>query len=68
MEKIICDVCKTNEATRKYRVKMKTKGCYEAFGEFPPFYNPNAWTKWVEVDICEECAKKILGLKNMGNR
>lgn len=43
---------------------MTAKGCYENFGELPGFYNPKAWTKWVEVDTCEECAEKILKIKH----
>lgn len=63
--KIICDICKTNEANRSFRIKQRTKGCYEHF-DCCSFWNPSAWTGWEEIDICGKCAEKLLGLEYRG--
>ena len=53
MTKKICDICKTNEATRNFRVKELTE-VYEItkYGVFPE-------KAWLDIDICESCIKQI---------
>ena len=63
--KIICDICKTNEASRSFRVQKRVKGRYEG-DHLHFFWNPSAWTGWEEIDICGECAAKLLGLEYRG--
>lgn len=47
MFKIICDICKENEAYKGYVTKRKNF-----------FWD---YAKWEKVDICEECHEKIFG-------
>ncbi len=51
MEKIMCDICEKNEATKKYKCKKREK-----------MWNREGWRDWKQLDICEDCAKKILGI------
>jgi len=62
MQKIICDLCKKNEATLRYRLQeLKTVGLWE-FGSVLPK------SVWVRRDICEECFNKLFKGGNNGTR
>jgi len=47
MFRMICDICKENEACKGYVTKRK---------DFTWIYS-----NWEEIDICLECHKKIFG-------
>lgn len=49
MKRLICDICEKNVASTKY--KCKRMGIL--------WIQPQIWR---EVDICEECAEKLLGI------
>lgn len=63
--KIICDICKQNEASRSFRVQKKVKGGYEG-DHLHSFWNPLKWSEWEEINICGECAEKLLGMEYRG--
>lgn len=50
MNKIICDVCGKNEASREFIVKRREKRFF-------------IWEDWEEIDICGECAEKLFNMK-----
>lgn len=52
MIKHICDVCKRNEASQRYEIREQQK-------RTPPGW----WSKWKEIEICEECAEWLLAVK-----
>lgn len=61
MQKCICDLCKENDASRMFKVKKLQK---KFIGNVP---TPNqrfgdTWGNWEDIDICSECAEKLLGL------
>lgn len=49
MNKIICDCCEKEEASRSFKVKRAEK----YFG----------WSKYKIIDICDTCAKKLLNME-----
>lgn len=53
MEKTICDVCKKNEASEKFKVKKEMITSYEFLSR-----------GYVPIDICESCYRKLLSVKN----
>lgn len=61
IEKRICDICEINESSRSYKVKQSLKGCYEKTG-YGGRWNSLLWTPYKRIDICGECAEKLLGL------
>ncbi|WP_024347414.1 hypothetical protein [Lacrimispora indolis] len=61
MEKRICDICKTNESSRSYKVKQSLKGHYEKTS-YGGRWNSLLWTPYERIDICGECAERLLGL------
>lgn len=47
--KHICDICKINEATNRFKVKkLEDVVEYTEFGAFPK-------SEWVDIDICTGC-------------
>ena len=61
MNKIICDICGKNEASREYKIKIREKGHWSPYSR-RAFYSIS-WGDWKEIDICGECAEKLLNLK-----
>ena len=61
MNKIICDVCVKNEASREYKIKIREKGHWSGYSR-RAFYS-SSWGDLEEIDICGECAEKLLNLK-----
>ena len=47
MNKIICDVCKINEANKRFKVKVSEKR-----------WNNLSWTAYETIDICVDCGEK----------
>lgn len=61
MNKILCDICKQNEANKKFKVKMSRRGCYERTG-YGGRWNDSIWKPYKRLDICEKCGEKLLGI------
>ena len=51
MLKTICDICKTNEAHKKFKVKHYIRPWRRANG------------RWERIDICTECYNKLMSIK-----
>lgn len=49
MNKCICDICRNNEADKGIKARMNH------------WINDNG--RWIKTDICEECYKKLVRLK-----
>lgn len=60
-EQRICDVCKNKLASRSFKVKLSLKGQYERTG-YGGRWNSLIWSPYERIDICGECAEKLLGL------
>lgn len=61
MRKIICDFCKTNEATRSYKVQQRILvPCCKYELVFPKL-------QWIKRDICKECYDKLFKGGNYGS-
>ncbi len=65
MEKRICDICRINESSRSYKVKHSRRGCCERTKN-GVMWNSLLWTPYERIDICEECAEKLLGIRSSG--
>lgn len=63
MDKRICDVCDKNEANTSYKVKKSTLGRHHTGGSGARgiVYD---WGLYEKIDICDECAEKLLGVSN----
>lgn len=57
----LCDICKKNEADRKYKIKHSKRGMYVKSYGFSKWCS-NVWTPWEKISICDECGKKFLDL------
>lgn len=56
MKKIICDICKKEEASRGMKVKMRRK--------YPDDWDScQHWGRYRKIDICGNCATKLLGME-----
>lgn len=53
MVREICDVCKKNDADKKYKIKRSVKG----YG-----YLGYIWEPYEKIVICDECAEKLFGV------
>lgn len=53
MKKIVCDICRKNEASEKFKVKKEKITNYELFTR-----------DYVRIDICESCYRKLLNASN----
>lgn len=60
--KRICDICKEREASRSFKCKLSLKGLYEKT-TYGIKWNSNIWSLYEKIDICGECAEKLLGLE-----
>lgn len=61
-KQIICDVCKEREANRSFKVKLSKKLAYKKVYGGGITYDP-WWKRYHKIDICQECAEKLLGVK-----
>lgn len=59
MNRQICDVCKTQDASKSYKVKEShvMHGSWEGI-----------WEPYKKIDICDKCAEKILHMESLGSR
>ena len=60
-KKRMCDVCNKKEASRSFKCKLSLKGQYEKTG-YGFRWNSSIWSPYEKIDICGDCAEKILGL------
>lgn len=59
MNRQMCDVCKTQDASTSYKVKEShvMHGSWEGI-----------WEPYKNIDICDKCAEKILHMESLGSR
>ena len=59
MNRQMCDVCKTQDASTSYKVKEShmMHGSWEGI-----------WEPYKKIDICDKCAEKILHMETLGSR
>lgn len=48
--KVMCDICRKQEASRIFKVKKREAGVLRR------------WSDWKQIDVCGECGEKLLGL------
>ena len=53
----ICDLCKKNDADRRYKIKQSVKGY-----KYGAAYLGNVWLPYEQLVICDECAKKLFSI------
>lgn len=53
MKAIICDICKSNKATTRYKVKETTYNWYYEI-----------WNSYKRLDVCDTCASKLFEHSN----
>lgn len=53
----ICDLCKKNDADRKYKIKQSVKGY-----KYGAAYLGRIWLPYEQIVICDECAKKLFSI------
>ena len=53
----ICDLCKKNDADRKYKIKQSVKGY-----KYGAAYLGRIWLHYEQIVICDECAKKLFSI------
>ena len=58
----VCDLCKSKEPNKRFKVKMSRKGCYQSTGH--GFRWVDIWQPYEKIDICEDCAEKLFGVKS----
>lgn len=58
MNKTICDLCKTKEANKNFKVKENKE-----FASYDCRY-VYQFRDWVRIDICNDCYKKLWEIKN----
>ena len=58
----VCDVCHAKEASKKFKVKMSRKGCYQRTGYGIRW--TDMWQPYKTISICEDCAEKLLDIKS----
>lgn len=65
MNVCLCDICKKNEASRKYKIKRSLKGHY-VHNSSGSFYWSLSWTPWEKISICGECGEKFFNQSYRG--
>lgn len=61
MDKRICDMCNTKEASKSYKINCSSKKRMRTAGDGARGIIFD-WSPYEKVDICEECADKLLGI------
>lgn len=61
MNKRICDVCENNDASTSYKIKKSTLGRHYTGGSGARGI-VYCWGLYEKIDVCEDCAEKILGI------
>ena len=54
----ICDVCKKNNADKRFKVKRSVRA-YEYYNNRKLAY---FWTPYEKIAICDECAEKLFNI------
>ena len=60
----VCDLCKSKEPNKRFKVKMSRKGCYQSTGH--GFRWVDIWQPYEKIDICGECGERLLNLEYRG--
>lgn len=55
----ICDICKKNDADKKFKIKRSVKGYRLGAG-----YLGYIWSPYEKIVICNECADKLFGVSS----
>lgn len=58
----VCDLCKSKETNKRFKIKMSRKGCYQRTGHGIRW--TDLWQPYQKIAICEDCAKKLFGIKS----
>jgi len=53
MEQRVCDICKNNLADMSFKVKRSNRSLI------------NFWSRYEDIDVCNECGNKLLGVANL---
>ena len=53
----ICDICKKNDADKRFKVKRSAKAYGYLTGKLAYF-----WTPYEKIAICDECAEKLFNI------
>lgn len=58
----ICDLCKSKESNKRFKVKMSRKGYYQRTGYGIGWVN--LWQPYQKIAVCEDYAEKLFGIKS----
>lgn len=58
MDRQMCDICKTIDATKSY--KIKESHVYRGFNK--------GWSPYRKIDICDNCTEKLLNIESQKTR
>lgn len=58
----VCDLCKSKEPNKKFKIKMSRKGCYQRTPHGIRWVD--IWKHYKKISICEDCAEKLFGIKS----
>lgn len=62
MNKCVCDICKMNDAQKKFKVKQEKRIAIREHGLVIPR------SKWVDIDICETCYDQLVQVSKGGKK
>ena len=54
----ICDLCKSKESNKRFKVKMSRKGYYQRTDYGISWVN--LWQPYQKIAVCEDCAENYL--------
>lgn len=58
----VCDLCKSKEPNKRFKVKMSRKGCYQRTSCGIKW--TDLWQPFQKIAVCEDCAEKLFGIKS----
>lgn len=58
----VCDLCKSKEPNKRFKVKLSRKGYYQRTGYGIGWVN--LWQPYQKIAVCEDCAEKLFGIKS----
>lgn len=58
----ICDLCKSKESNKRFKVKMSRKGYYQRTDYGISWVN--LWQPYQKIAVCEDCAEKLFDIKS----
>ena len=59
----VCDICETKRPDKRFKIKMSRRGQYIRTG-YGGKWDSSLWQPYERIDICEDCAEKLLGIKS----